>query len=144
MYTVKNIMKFVTGFIPNRIRRWLRKPDMDMIYPGFYIGGRTNDISVKFEVIDLTKILPEGPYVSPDVLDGIVRTIDWYLNKDRFVFVHCRVGRGRAPMVAACVMTKYELFDMELSKEYVTSCRPHVCWTPAQEESMKDYEVYIK
>lgn len=117
----------VIGAILVRLRRRqlksLRKPDLSLIIPNLYIGGSTeinllsqNNISSildlrkenkdnhnelkKFSIDYLQIKIPDRDIPNNDQINSAISWINSNLKNNRKVFVHCNLGRGRAPLIA--------------------------------------------
>jgi protein-tyrosine phosphatase len=135
------IWDLVFGYIGNRLRRLLRKPDIDFVTRSLAIGGNT-EVPKEFTVVDLTS-LPEGK--SPDLVsvDLTVDCINQYCLDHRKVFAHCRVGRGRAPLISICYLIKYAGMEVYVAIRRVKRRRPFTYLNKEQLKFARDYWRYI-
>jgi len=134
------------GFIGNRLRRLFRRPDMDWVLTNsLAIGGKTKCPDI-FEVIDLTKAetIPEGEYPLFGHVNSTVDYIHELIEQGKKVFVHCRVGRGRAPLIAIYYLMKYHNLHLLEAIIYVKSRRPFVYLNDKQMRFLRDYYKRIK
>jgi dual specificity MAP kinase phosphatase len=54
------------------------------------------------------------------------------------VYVHCRLGRGRAPMVVIAYLISKGL-TLETAYQTVYDVRPYTCLNPIQKKSLYDF-----
>jgi len=139
-----NILDKVLGFIGNRVRRMVRKPDIDWITRYLAVGGEIKEIPGYEEsiwVIDLitNDPIPEGKYPLHGYVDAIVDLIEKIRNKGKKVFVHCRVGRGRAPLVVICYLMKYHCMSLDTAINKVRRRRPFTYLNKEQMRFVEDY-----
>ena len=138
-----NLIDLILGFIGNRIRRFIRRPDIDMINSKLFVGGDTEVDTEEYEVIDLTKCISEGEYVDPLIIDYIVKDVQYTIVNNNKVFIHCRVGRSRAPMIAMAWLIKYRNFNMNEAIFLVRRCRPYVYLNWNQIHCLIDYSHFV-
>ncbi len=56
------------------------------------------------------------------------------------VYVHCKAGRGRSIVIAACyLLKKHPDWTPEMTLEFIQSKRPHICPNKSQIESIQKY-----
>lgn len=137
----------IIGFVGNRIRRLYRqimnKPDVDWVTKYVGVGGYSQfNILHTDVVIDLRK-LPEGPGISPEIMDKFVDAIAKHVFNGSRVAVHCRVGRGRAPMIVIAYLFKYNNDTIATASHRVMSKRPFVSLTNDQISSLAKYRDWI-
>ena len=133
----------IFGFIGNRLRRVFRKPDIDWINSYLAIGGETTIPGyMNIHVIDLTKVetIGEGKYPLYGHVDATVDRIKELIYHNEMVFVHCRVGRGRAPLIAICYLMKYQDMSLDGAIRHVRRMRPYIHLTKDQMKFVRYYE----
>jgi len=136
-----DIWDLVFGYVGNRLRRLLRKPDIDFVTRSLAIGGNT-EVPKEFTVVDLTS-LPEEKSPDLGLVDLIVDRINQYCLDHRKVFAHCRVGRGRAPLISICYLIKYAGMEADVAIRRVRRRRPFTYLNKEQLNFARDYWWYI-
>lgn len=132
----------VLGFIGNRVRRMVRKPDIDWINRYLAIGGRPL-YTQGFHIID-ARVLQEGEYPNILLVDTLVDEIESHRKIGDIIYLHCRVGRGRAPLIAICYLMKYHGTHLDTAINKVRRRRPYTYLNKEQMRFVKDYWKLIK
>lgn len=131
------------GFIGNRLRRLFRKPDIDYVCDGLYIGGRTSGITA--DRIYGVEHFKEGEYIENiKLFDNAIKRVAGWIGNNETVFVHCRVGRGRAPLFAMCYLMKYYKLHPLEAIIFVQSKRPFIYLNDKQMKFLRDYYKMIR
>lgn len=76
-------------------------------------------------------------------LDQAVDFIDKVAKRGGRVYVTCREGKDRGPMVVACYLIKYKNFTLEKALEHVRKARPSVALSTAQIGRIYEYLGYL-
>jgi atypical dual specificity phosphatase len=61
-------------------------------------------------------------------------------NRDRGpVYVHCKVGRGRSVVIAACYLLKKHCWTPEKALAHIKSLRPQICPNKKQKQAIEEF-----
>lgn len=137
----------IISYLKYKIRATFRQPDMDRITTGLWIGGQPKKEPIGFIILNLRDIVPEGKEFSIVYLKKIVDGISKQIKSGNRVFVHCRHGRGRAPMVAVAYLAIKNKSFMTLGEciELVQYFRPNVYLTEGQLKTLQlFYDKYVR
>ena len=132
----------IFGYLKYKVRATIRTPDMDKVTDGLWIGGETKNVPSDFKVINV-RDLQEANYIIPYELIRKSLEVAKEINEGNKVFVHCRHGRGRAPLVAmAYLLLKNFDFTVEDAYDLVRYSRPNLAINEKQMKSLNEiYEL---
>jgi len=97
------------------------------------------------DICELTKrnisyfYIPVGDYGAPrmDQINSFLYLLD--MNKDKNIYIHCAVGRGRSAMLIACYIVGSERMEPIEAVLYITNLRPEVLLTKEQNAKLIRY-----
>jgi atypical dual specificity phosphatase len=102
------------------------------------------DAFAPYEKIDgyLWLPAPDGRAPSLEQISQGVAFIQAAIRGGRMVFVHCKAGQGRAPLLCACYLIAEGASTMEAIKS-VQSARPSTQLTPEQSARLREFAAAI-
>jgi hypothetical protein len=140
-------MEIDLGFFGNRLRRLYRKlrgiPDIDWVTKNLGVGGNTNCNVLYADAVFDVRAFPEGKSVSPKDIDNVVEEMAKQIFGGNRIFVHCRVGRGRGPMIAIAYLFKYSKESFSGAVYKVQKKRPYTHLSKDQIESLVKYRDFL-
>ncbi|GFS65681.1 dual specificity protein phosphatase 23 [Trichonephila clavipes] len=74
-----------------------------------------------------------------DQIQKFISICEKALNEEKAVGVHCRMGRGRTGVMAACYLVKFKDMTPQSAMGEVRKMRPGSVETYSQEEAVMDY-----
>jgi protein-tyrosine phosphatase len=129
----------IPGYLKYKLRATIRVPDMDQVTDGLWIGGETKNVPLDFKVFNVRDLV-EGDYVDSISLIKKVTEITNVIQNGDKVFVHCRHGRGRAPLVAMCyLLAKNVDFTVNDAYTLVKYSRPNIVFNSKQRISLNNF-----
>jgi len=161
-----SIADLVYGAIFIRIERTIKKikkePDIVFLTDNLAIGGYTNYSLLVGKVDCILDLRKEAPslenfakelgfeYLKVGIKDGgaptseqinlIVSWIEDKLKDNKKIFVHCNLGRGRAPLVA-CIFLKSKGLSLEGCLDLVKHKRKYVYFNHEQLKTLKEFNL---
>lgn len=160
----------IIGAINVRVHRFvqllLNRPDVSIVTSNLFIGGvneikNLNKIKIN-AVLDLRKEnhddydelknysidylrvgIPDRDVPSIEQTKTVLQWIDSNLGKKRRLFIHCNLGRGRAPLIACIYFIEHGMNKLE-AIQLIKNIRSYTYFNSKQLEWIKKYGDYIK
>jgi hypothetical protein len=83
------------------------------------------------------------PVQLKDIITG-VEFINQNLLKDKNVYVHCKVGRGRSATIIIAYLMKYNCLHYIQAMKHVKSIRTHINLNKEQLKALENYQIYLE
>ena len=160
----------IIGAINVRIHRFiqllLNRPDISIVTTNLFIGG-VNKIEIlnkikinaivdlrketyddydelkKYSIDYLRVRIPDHGVPSIEEAKMVLRWINSNLEKKRRVFIHCNLGRGRAPLIACIYFVKQGKNKLE-AVQLIKNIRSYTYFNSKQLEWIKEYSECVE
>lgn len=158
----------VLRFVDQGIRKFTGTPywRLSRVTPQLYVGGQHNHwAGMAHEGITAVVNMREEKYDdvarniggsahlhlptrdnTPPTLEDLQQGADFIaaqIQQGAKVYVHCGVGVGRAPTMAAAYLVKYEQLSPKRALEKIRAVRPFIHLTSKQQQRLNEFEQHV-